>query len=163
MQIQYIYSVSKLDAMVYREVNKGLYVVARNFFLLLLNCSAWPCLGPAQQDMQTFIFPSASGEENHVARSLGGKKASCFVLETELREPRNSVLDSRPQFHPAGSLTRIPPQPSILTLHSQWAAVGLGRSVLVTSLAAALDVTEKVTFNAHIGESEPCGENKILQ
>ena len=31
----------------YREANKGLYVVARNFFLLLLNCSAWPCLGPA--------------------------------------------------------------------------------------------------------------------
>ena len=31
----------------YREANKGLYVVARNFFLLLLNYSAWPCLGPA--------------------------------------------------------------------------------------------------------------------
>ena len=31
----------------YREVNKGLYVVAGNFFLLLLNCSAWLCLGPA--------------------------------------------------------------------------------------------------------------------
>ena len=31
----------------YRGRNKGLYVVARNFFLLLLNCSAWPCLGPA--------------------------------------------------------------------------------------------------------------------
>ena len=40
-----------------REVNKGLYVVAINFFLLLLNCSAWPCLGPAQQNKQTFIFP----------------------------------------------------------------------------------------------------------
>ena len=26
---------------------KSLYVVARNFFLLLLNCPAWPCLGPA--------------------------------------------------------------------------------------------------------------------
>ena len=31
----------------YREVNKGLCVVGRNFFLLLLNCSAWLCLGPA--------------------------------------------------------------------------------------------------------------------
>ena len=31
----------------YREAKKGLYVVALNFFLLLLNCSAWPCLGPA--------------------------------------------------------------------------------------------------------------------
>ena len=30
-----------------RGENKGLYVVARNFFLLLLNCSDWPCLGPA--------------------------------------------------------------------------------------------------------------------
>ena len=26
---------------------KGSYVVARIFFLLLLNCSAWPYLGPA--------------------------------------------------------------------------------------------------------------------
>ena len=32
---------------IYRGGNKGLYVVAINFFLLLLNCSAWPCLGPA--------------------------------------------------------------------------------------------------------------------
>ena len=29
---------------IYRGGNKGLYVVARNFFPLLLNCSAWPCL-----------------------------------------------------------------------------------------------------------------------
>ena len=29
-------------------------MVARNFFLLLLNCSAWPCLGPAQQKIHTF-------------------------------------------------------------------------------------------------------------
>ena len=31
----------------YRAPGKCLYVVARNLFLLLLNCSAWPCLGPA--------------------------------------------------------------------------------------------------------------------
>ena len=31
----------------YRGGNKGLYVVARNFFLVLLNFSAWPCLGAA--------------------------------------------------------------------------------------------------------------------
>ena len=31
----------------YRGGNKGLYVVARNFFLLLLNCSACSCLGHA--------------------------------------------------------------------------------------------------------------------
>ena len=31
----------------YRAPKKCLYVVARNFFLLLLYCSAWPCLGPA--------------------------------------------------------------------------------------------------------------------
>ena len=42
----------------YRGGNKGLYVVARNFFLLLLDCSAWPCLGPAYQNKQTFISPS---------------------------------------------------------------------------------------------------------
>ena len=32
---------------VYRDRLKGLYVVARSLFLLLLSCSAWPCLGPA--------------------------------------------------------------------------------------------------------------------
>ena len=31
----------------YRDRLKGLYVVARNFFLLLLNISAWPCLAVA--------------------------------------------------------------------------------------------------------------------
>ena len=31
----------------YREENNGWYVVARNFFLLFLNCSVWLCLGPA--------------------------------------------------------------------------------------------------------------------
>ena len=32
---------------IYRARKKGLHVVARNFFLLLLNCSAWPCLAVA--------------------------------------------------------------------------------------------------------------------
>ena len=42
-------AVAKIDIMhgTNTEVNKGLYVVARNFFLLLLNCSAWPCLAVA--------------------------------------------------------------------------------------------------------------------
>ena len=31
----------------YRDRLKGLYVVARNFFLLLLKFSAWPCLAVA--------------------------------------------------------------------------------------------------------------------
>ena len=31
----------------YRDRLKGLYVVARSLILLLLTCSAWPCLGPA--------------------------------------------------------------------------------------------------------------------
>ena len=31
----------------YRAEKKSWYVVARNVFLLLLNFSAWPCLGPA--------------------------------------------------------------------------------------------------------------------
>ena len=30
-------------------------MVARNFFLLLLNCSAWPCLAVAYQNLHTFI------------------------------------------------------------------------------------------------------------
>ena len=36
-----------LEHTYYREVKKGLYVVARNFFLLLLNGSAQLCLDPA--------------------------------------------------------------------------------------------------------------------
>ena len=32
---------------IYRAEKKSWYVVARNFFLLLLNFSAWPCLGAA--------------------------------------------------------------------------------------------------------------------
>ena len=31
----------------YRAEKKSWYVVARNLFLLLLNFSAWPCLGAA--------------------------------------------------------------------------------------------------------------------
>ena len=33
-----------------------MYVVARNFFLLLLNCSAWPCLGPAKQNKNPPLY-----------------------------------------------------------------------------------------------------------
>ena len=44
----------------YRDRLKGwyTYVVARNFFLLLLNFSAWPCLGAAQQDLQRLFLSS---------------------------------------------------------------------------------------------------------
>ena len=31
----------------YRAPKNGLYEVARNLILLLLTCTAWPCLGPA--------------------------------------------------------------------------------------------------------------------
>merc|ERR1739842_13568 len=41
----------------YRAPGKCLYVVARNFFLLLLNCSAWPCLGPVCK--KYILFPDA--------------------------------------------------------------------------------------------------------
>ena len=40
----------------YRARKKGLYVVARNSFLLLLNCSAWTCLAVAQHNLHTFIL-----------------------------------------------------------------------------------------------------------
>ena len=43
--------------LLYRGGNKGLYVVARNFFLLLLNCSAWPCLGPCLARQTNLYFP----------------------------------------------------------------------------------------------------------
>ena len=39
---------------VYKDLLKGWYVVARNFFLLLLNCSGWPCLAVAHQNLHTF-------------------------------------------------------------------------------------------------------------
>ena len=32
-------------------------MVARILFLLLLDCSAWPCLGPAQQDLHYLFVP----------------------------------------------------------------------------------------------------------
>ena len=40
-------AVKKLLSKLYRGENKGLYMVVRNCFLLLLNFSAWPCLGAA--------------------------------------------------------------------------------------------------------------------
>ena len=36
-----------VDCLMYRDRLKGLYMVARSLFMLLLTCSAWPCLGPA--------------------------------------------------------------------------------------------------------------------
>ena len=38
----------------YRDRLKRWYMVAINFFLLLLDSFAWPCLGVAQQELQTF-------------------------------------------------------------------------------------------------------------
>ena len=45
----------------YRDELKGLYVVARSLFLLLRTCSALPCLGPAWQDLHTFLPISVQG------------------------------------------------------------------------------------------------------
>ena len=42
-----IWICKELISSLYRDEQKGLYVVARILFLLLLNYSAWPCLGPA--------------------------------------------------------------------------------------------------------------------
>ena len=39
--------ISKKKFELYRAEKKSWYMVARNFFLLLLNFSAWPCLGAA--------------------------------------------------------------------------------------------------------------------
>ena len=55
----------------YRDRLKGLYVVAKNVFLLLLNCSTWPCLGPAYQDLQTFWFPTVLGRMGKKSFSRG--------------------------------------------------------------------------------------------
>ena len=40
----------------YRDRLKDLYVVVISLFLLLLTCSAWPCLGPALQDLYGFQY-----------------------------------------------------------------------------------------------------------
>ena len=62
----------------YRGGNKGLYVVARTFFLHLLNFSAWTCLCPAYQNKETFISPS-------VLRMV-------HVLDLSLRLASSSIL-----------------------------------------------------------------------
>ena len=44
----YLHDVRKLlDVLILEPPVQSLYVVVRNCFLRLLNCSAWPCLGPA--------------------------------------------------------------------------------------------------------------------
>ena len=40
----------------YREVNKGLYVVGRNFFLLLLNCSPWVLLSKTNKPLVSPLY-----------------------------------------------------------------------------------------------------------
>ena len=45
--VVYCIAVLSKRCMIYRAEKKSWYVVARNFFLLLLNFSAWPFLGAA--------------------------------------------------------------------------------------------------------------------
>ena len=40
-----VHRLKSQNALLYRAEKKSWYVVARNVFLLLLNLSAWPCLG----------------------------------------------------------------------------------------------------------------------
>ena len=53
---------NQIDHHLYRDWLKSLYVVARNFFLLLLNFSAWPC-----------SLPMAKGFKEADSRNLGIK------------------------------------------------------------------------------------------
>ena len=57
--------------LLYRYWLKSLYMVAWNFFLLLLNCYGWPCLGPAQQNLHTFKPISAEGTGMAAMHSCG--------------------------------------------------------------------------------------------
>ena len=57
--------------LLYRYRLKSLYMVAWNFFLLLLNCYGWPCLGPAQQNLHTFKPISAEGTGMAAMHSCG--------------------------------------------------------------------------------------------
>ena len=58
----------------YEAPEKGLYVVWRNFFLLLVNCCAQPCLGHASQDLQTFSL--------HVLKQRGVNLSPRFLSNT---------------------------------------------------------------------------------
>ena len=40
-------------------------MVGQDFFLLLLNSSAWLCMGPAQQDSQNFLVLSENTRKFH--------------------------------------------------------------------------------------------------
>ena len=64
-------------------------MVARILFLLLLHCSAWPRLDPAQQDLHTFLFPSVC-----ISTLFIGKRHSLQIrLQVLPREvhPRNAA------------------------------------------------------------------------
>ena len=57
--------------LLYRYRLKSLYMVAWYFFLLLLKCYGWSCLGPAQQNLHTFKPISAEGTGMAAMHSCG--------------------------------------------------------------------------------------------
>ena len=69
----------------YRDRLKSLNMVAKNFFLLLCNCSAWTCLGPAQQNLHTFLNRNTNTLANPKVHCLSG--ASCFCSVHPAQQP----------------------------------------------------------------------------
>ena len=68
----------------YRDQLKCLYVVARSLLLLLLTCSAWLWLGPAQQDLHTFL-PISVLDDDLWLLGLFCFCCSIMLLNIELR------------------------------------------------------------------------------
>ena len=57
--LSYMNPHSRTLTTMYRDEIYSLYVVWKILFLLFLNCSAWPCLGPAYLDLQRINLISA--------------------------------------------------------------------------------------------------------
>ena len=68
--------------MIYRDRLKGWYMVARNVFLLLLNCSTWPFLGPPSPlYIQVFRDPTFSSEgKQEIEVAPAAKFRACWEM-----------------------------------------------------------------------------------
>ena len=73
--IENVYSATRFNVL-YRDEIYYLYVVGGSFFLFLLNCSAWPCLGPALQVLQRINLISVYLDH------IGAEKTIPFMSST---------------------------------------------------------------------------------
>ena len=72
----------------YRGENKGLYMVARNFFLLLLNCSAWVLLSKTYKP----LFAPLHNQVSCLAGgTLSGLESVAFDFVLQIRSCMNDL------------------------------------------------------------------------